>query len=142
MEGGAALPQLSDPRHEAFAQARARGANRSAAYAQAGYAPNRTNGSKLAAKPAVAARIAELERRRDQASEACLRDTIIGLMAEAHTGEALKSAAGLREARLARLDANRLWGLLQREEAQSRRPPDRELTLAEWTAKYGRPAPG
>jgi hypothetical protein len=142
MEGAAALPQLSDPRHEAFAQARARGANKSTAYALAGYAPNRSNGSKLAAKPAVGARVAELEEQREQASEACLRDTVIGLMAEVHLGEAMKSAAGLREARLARLEANRLWGLLQREEAQSRRPPDRELTLAEWTAKYGRPAPG
>jgi hypothetical protein len=55
--------------------------------------------------------------------------------------DVLKSAAGLKEARLARLEANRLWGLLQREEAQSRRPIDRELTLAEWTAKYGKPAP-
>jgi hypothetical protein len=135
------LAPLFDTRREAFAQACARGAGRSAAYIEAGFTANRGNAAKLAARPAVAARIAELERLSDPAQRACLRDTIVDLVTLSDRADALKSAAGLKEARLARLEANRLWGLLQREEAQSRRPLDRELTLAEWTAKYGKPAP-
>jgi hypothetical protein len=136
------LPPLPDPRHEAFAQAPVRGLSHKAAYLEAGFATDRTNGSKLSARPAVAARIAELEREKDPAYRASLRGVIIDLMTLADAAGALKSAAGAKEARLTLLEANRLWGLLQREEAQRRRPPERELTLAEWTAKYATPAPG
>jgi hypothetical protein len=52
------MPALIDPRQEAFAQARARGAHRLAAAAEAGY---RDNGSKLAKRPHVVARVAELQ---------------------------------------------------------------------------------
>ena len=114
------MAPLNDPRREAFAWACAGGASRSAAYVEAGYKANRGNAAKLAARPTVAARIAELERLRDPAQRACLRDTIVGLINMADAAN-LKSAGSLKEARVARVEANRLWGLLQREEAQSRR---------------------
>jgi hypothetical protein len=50
------MPILPNPKHEAFAQALARGLSISAAYVQAGYKPNRGNaivaaGRRLSAHP-------------------------------------------------------------------------------------------
>jgi hypothetical protein len=131
------MPALTDPRQETFAQACAAGSNQSAAYIEAGFAANRGNACKLAAKPAMAARIVELRRLRDPIQRACLHDTVIDLMALFQSADALKSAAGAREARLARLEAHRLWVQLTLEEARNARPVERELTLDEWMAKYG-----
>ena len=51
------MPLLANPRHEAFAQARARGAYLEDAYEDAGFAPNRAHASRLAHRPEVAERI-------------------------------------------------------------------------------------
>ena len=54
------MPILQDPRHEAFAQARARGALLIDAYESAGFVRHRGHPSRLALKDEVAERIAEL----------------------------------------------------------------------------------
>jgi hypothetical protein len=136
------MPPLTDPRHEAFAQACAKGSNRKAAYVGAGFAPDRSKGSEMARRPAVAARIAELEWLRDRALRAELPHMIADLMDNAFAGEAMKSAAGLKEARLARLEASRLLDRMEREAPRPPMPHDKELTLAEWMVLYGAPAPG
>ena len=54
---------LSNARHEAFAQALARGATAEDAYAAAGFKPDRGNASRLTANDSVRARVAELQGR-------------------------------------------------------------------------------
>src|SRR5204863_3881119 len=54
-------PALKNPRHEAFAQAVARGMSASAAYAQVGFKPHRANAATLARKEHISVRVAELQ---------------------------------------------------------------------------------
>ena len=54
---------LANARHEAFAQARAKGMSADSAYAAAGYRPNRSNAAQLNAKQHVRARVAEITAR-------------------------------------------------------------------------------
>jgi hypothetical protein len=54
------MPTLTDPRAEAFAQSRARGANLEDAYELAGFAGAQGHASRFAQRPKVAARIREL----------------------------------------------------------------------------------
>ena len=54
------MPALPNPRHERYAQERFRGLTSLAAYAAAGYRGSRSGASKVAQRPEVAARIAEL----------------------------------------------------------------------------------
>jgi hypothetical protein len=52
---------LNNPRHEAFAQALARGMSATAAYAEVGYRPHRHNAATLARKKHISVRVAELQ---------------------------------------------------------------------------------
>ena len=52
---------LKNPRHEAFAQAHARGMSASAAYVEAGYKANRHNAAALAREEHIRTRVAELQ---------------------------------------------------------------------------------
>jgi hypothetical protein len=54
------MPELSNPKHESFAIARAKGQSVEIAYATAGYTPHRGNSYRLNKDKAVVARIAEL----------------------------------------------------------------------------------
>jgi hypothetical protein len=55
------LPALTNSRHEAFAQALARGMSASSAYGQAGFKPHRSNAASLARKKHISVRVAELQ---------------------------------------------------------------------------------
>ena len=55
------MPALKNPRHEAFAQAFARGVSASAAYVEAGYKANRHNAAALAREEHIRTRVAELQ---------------------------------------------------------------------------------
>ncbi|TPM37041.1 hypothetical protein [Mesorhizobium sp. B2-3-2] len=55
------MPVLDNQRHEAFAQALAKGKSADEAYAEAGYKPDRGNASRLTANDNIAARVAELQ---------------------------------------------------------------------------------
>ncbi|MBN9074324.1 MAG: terminase [Rhizobiales bacterium] len=55
------MPILPNPRHEAFAQALAKGKTADEAYALAGYKPHRGNASRLSANESVKDRVAELQ---------------------------------------------------------------------------------
>lgn len=57
------MPVLSNPRHEAFAQALAKGKSATEAYAQAGYKPHQPSASRLLSNAMVAARVEELQGR-------------------------------------------------------------------------------
>lgn len=52
---------LENPRHEAFAQALAKGNTADEAYIQAGYAENRGNATRLKANESIQRRVAELQ---------------------------------------------------------------------------------
>jgi hypothetical protein len=52
---------LSNPRHEAFAQALARGMSAAAAYAEVGFKPHRHNAATLARKEHISVRVSELQ---------------------------------------------------------------------------------
>ena len=54
------MPSLTDPRAEAFAQHRARGANLEDAYELAGFAGGQGHASRFARRPTIAARVGEL----------------------------------------------------------------------------------
>lgn len=54
------MPILENPRHEAFAQALAKGKTADDAYALAGFSPHRSNASRLSANDSVRDRVAEL----------------------------------------------------------------------------------
>src|SRR5215467_13892889 len=55
------MPALKNPRHEAFAQAVARGMSASAAYVEAGYKANRHNAAALAREQHIGTRVTELQ---------------------------------------------------------------------------------
>lgn len=72
------MPVLKNARHDAFAQNLARGMSQDAAYSKAGYTPSRHSASKLAKKPAIRARIAEIVGAAAKvATEAVARPTVI-----------------------------------------------------------------
>jgi hypothetical protein len=55
------MPALANSRHEAFAQALARGLSASAAYGEAGFRPHRANAATLARKKHISVRVAEIQ---------------------------------------------------------------------------------
>jgi hypothetical protein len=120
------MPILQNPRHEAFAQARARGARLVDASEEAGYAFGGNHGSRLASMPEVAERIAELRAAQEHFAD-CTEEAVITTLARlVKTGEkAMTGPAALKEIRQTALDLSRLL----REQA-SDRASDRRIILA------------
>jgi len=88
-------PALKNPRHEAFAQALARGMSASAAYVEAGYKANRHNAAALAREKHIRTRVAELQEEQlaihQQATAEAVANakvTIESLIAEAEAARA------------------------------------------------------
>ena len=102
------MPILQNYRHEAFAQARARGQSLENAYEDAGFAPGYNPGRRLNLREDVAERVAEIRAAYDRARHADVPEAIVALLRLAKAGEALQTPAGAKEARLAILDALRL----------------------------------
>jgi hypothetical protein len=120
------MPILQNPRQEAFAQARARGARLGDASEEAGYAVGGNHGSRLASMPEVAERIAELRAAQEHFAD-CTEEAVIATLARlAKAGEkALTGPAALKEIRQTVLDLSRLL----REQAADR-SADRKAILA------------
>ncbi len=79
------MPALPNFRQEAFAQRRAKGARLEDAYEDAGYTPSRSAASRLAARPEIADRIAELRAERDATKPKTLdHDTVISLLMDTY----------------------------------------------------------
>lgn len=57
------MPVLQNPKHEKFAQLRAKGKTAEEAYDSAGYKPHRGNASRLSTNESVLARVAEIQGR-------------------------------------------------------------------------------
>jgi hypothetical protein len=102
------MPVLDNPRYERFAQARAKGARLDDAYEDAGFVLGKGHSSRLARRPEVAERIAELRAQRNVAEDVSPQKVIATLLHMAKAGEGSENAALVKEARLALLDAARL----------------------------------
>lgn len=102
------MPILQNARHEAFAQARATGALLEDAYESAGFAPGNGHASRLAKQAEMCERVAELRAQQADANDASAQAVIAGLIRMAKSDEALKTPAGVKEARLNLLEAHRL----------------------------------
>ena len=108
------MPYLQNPRHEAFAQARAKGARLEDAYEDAGFTPGHGHSSRLALQPLVAERIAELRALNVALTNANPALTIASLLHLADLAPGFGGAASVREARLALLDAGRVHAQWER----------------------------
>ena len=115
------MPLLPNPRHEAFAQARAKGALLDDAYEDAGFAPGNGHASRLAWRSEVAGRIAELRAEQVELGEANPQAVIAALPRMAKASETLATPAGVKEARLTLLEACRLNAEMARARANERR---------------------
>ena len=113
------MPILTNARHEAFARARAQGAMLDDAYEDAGFAPCRGHGSRLAQQAEIAERIAELRTDEAAFSGASAQGVIIALMALVKDKEI--SAASVKEARQTLLDAHRIHSELAEARKYERR---------------------
>jgi len=107
------MPTLDHPRYEAFAQARAKGARLDDAYEDAGYVLCKGHSSRLARRPEVAERIAELRAQRNEADDISVQRVVSSLLRMAKAGEASENAALVKEARLALIDAARIQGVME-----------------------------
>ena len=122
------MPMLENPRLEAFAQARARGALLDDAYESAGYVLNRGHSSRLAKRQDVAERLGELRAELASAEDISPRAFILALLRIAKTAEEAKTPTSVREARLALLDAAKLRNALE----DSHRADRRNLTITDY----------
>lgn len=73
------MPILSNPRHEQFAQALAKGKSATEAYEQAGYKPNEGNAGRLNRNEQVRARIQEIVARTSEKAEWSAADRLKSL---------------------------------------------------------------
>jgi phage terminase small subunit len=98
------MPALINSRHEAFAQALARGMSATGAYKEAGYRGSRHNAATLARKKHIKTRVAELQeeqvainQQETAAAVANARVTVEGLIADLEAAR-LKATSEKREA--------------------------------------------
>jgi phage terminase small subunit len=77
---------LSNPKHEAFAQALAKGLSQEAAHAEAGYKPSRFTASRLATKDNIQQRVAEIMAAAAKRSAKTLDDVLAEYERIAFTG--------------------------------------------------------
>lgn len=103
---------LNNERWERFAQELAKGELQKTAYAKAGYRGDEAAASKLADKPAIRGRVAEILRRAAAKTELTVASITTRLITLADKGEKLGEASGLGVARAALMDAAKLNGLI------------------------------
>jgi hypothetical protein len=143
------MPELSNTRYEAFAQARFRGCTVSAAYVAAGFTGQKTNASRISRRPEVRARIAELQHRAAMRAGYDISDAVQDLagIIRARPGDANKDnpLCEARETRKGEVEyffppklaaLERLAKMLAWEGAtKTEPPPPPRDTLKEWLAR-------
>lgn len=123
------MPVLPNARHERFAQELAKGLTQEKAYEAAGYKPSRFEASKLAAKPHISQRLAEIQERGAIRAEITVADLTTKLMGFAEkleqasmSGEGETSGVShqhLNTARQCLMDVGKLNGLIVDKSAQA-----------------------
>lgn len=106
------MPALSNPKHERFAQALAKGETATAAYVIAGYEDNEGNAGRLNRNEQVQARVAEILERAAMRAEITVAGISERLLMIAEKGEKLAEASGLSVARASLMDVAKLNGLV------------------------------
>lgn len=106
------MPALSNPKHERFAQALAKGETADAAYVIAGYEENRGNAARLKANESIEARVAEILERAATRAEITVASISDRLLKIADKAEAKDDASMLSVARASLMDAAKLNGLV------------------------------
>ncbi|MGH6986044.1 MAG: hypothetical protein ACRED9_04290 [Caulobacteraceae bacterium] len=114
------MPELLNPRHEAFARARSRGVRLQDAYEEAGYAPDRSHASRLAGRPEIAERIAELRHDRLQADPMTIIGTLMRIAGELMSQGTVPA---YKEARAALVEARRIRAEMAADFEQDRQEP-------------------
>src|SRR5271165_5555943 len=123
------MPALENPRHEAFAQARAGGALLIDAYESAGFVRHRGHPSRLALKDAVANRIAELRFMQSDMEDVSPAGLLASLRRIIKAGETSENPALVNAARLAIVDASRIQAELARQQAADRANIDKDFKV-------------
>lgn len=130
------MPVLDNPKHERFAQERAKGVNQSDAYIAAGYKPCDANACRLTGNDKVQARIVELQARAAARTEITVASITDRLLAIAAKGEGQSDAPMLSVARASLMDAAKLNGLIidkvQADVTQHEVTADPETTMEAW----------
>ena len=111
------MPTLENPRYEAFAQARAKGALLIDAYESAGFVRHKGHPSRLAWKAEVAERIAELRALQTDMEDVGPLGLLASLRRIIKAGELSDDPKLVNAARLAILDASRLRAELTQAQA-------------------------
>ncbi len=106
------MPALSNPKHERFAQALAKGETADAAYVIAGYEENRGNATRLKANESVDARVAEILERAATRAEITVASISERLLKIAEKCERTSEANKLGVARATLMDVAKLNGLI------------------------------
>jgi len=114
------MPALRDPRHEAFAQVRAKGALLIDAYESAGFVRHRGHPSRLALKREVADRIAVLRFSQTEMDDVSPQGLLASLRRIIKAGENSENPALVNAVRLAIVDASRIQAELARHQAHER----------------------
>ena len=136
------MPVLHNPRYEAFAQARAKGALLIDAYESAGCVRHRGQPSRLASKDNVAERIAELLTMQTDIEDASPLGLLASLRRIIRAGEGSENPTLVNAARLAIVDASRLRAELARQHAAEQRQLDKEFNdFASTAAAEAAPKP-
>lgn len=141
------MPPLKNGRHELFALALAEGQTADAAYESAGYIANRGNAARLKANEGVQARVADLQRRAAERTEASVAGVLAELWAigNADPNDLVEYrrvccrccwGRGFRrqETRGERDDRRRRWEHARLEAAGD---PDKEAALFDWDDRGG-----
>jgi hypothetical protein len=124
------MPELANRRHEWFARGRANGFRLEDAYEGAGYVPDRGHACRLAARPDVASRINELKTELMHAEPINKTTVIHELLEIGRQSRRMGTPVGYKEARIAYLEAGRLYDELAKDRARDREILGRELDRA------------
>lgn len=106
------MAALTNPKHERFAQALAKGSTATDAYAEAGYKPHDSNAARLSGNDRIQARVTELLERAAHRVEISVATVTERLLKIAEKGEGSAEAPLLSVARAALMDAAKLNGLV------------------------------
>jgi len=106
------MPALSNPKHERFAQALAKGLSQSEAYEEAGYKPSRSAAARLAADVNICERVSAIQNRAAKRTEISVASITERLLAIAAKAEKSGDAPMLQAARASLMDAAKLNGLV------------------------------
>lgn len=106
------MSALTNPKHEFFAQALAKGKSQADAYEFAGYKPSEQHASRLASNGKVVARVAEILGRAAVRAEVSIASVTENLLRYAMKAEALEDAPGYSVARASQMDIAKLHGLI------------------------------